>query len=1027
MNSIKRRDFFKIAASSGAAVALASCVKDPVEKILPAVFPPDNYIIGKSYSFASVCTECPAQCGISVTTREGRAIKIEGNPNHPLNQGKLCAIGQSSLQSLYNPNRIKKALVNGKETNLKIATENLSTKIKNLVDKGRGNEILFLGKSENSTQQQLITKLVTEIGAKQLFLDVNGNNSIKEANKILFGKYEIPEYNFKKANFLLNFGADFLESWLNILQNSRDFADFHTYKNKTKNEYFHISPHLSITGVKADKWINCPPKAETEIALALVNEIINSKSIGIAENITIKNYVSNYSLVKIAKKYKLKLKELKSLAKKLVLKRSLIIGGGNTNSNANQTELQIAIGLLNYITGNRALNFGANYHFGGNSFKEIVTEIKKLEKKDYSLVVAVDINLDYIFQIIPEWKKIKTPLVALSLTHNETTKLANLVIPISSSFESWGDSFIRNGIYALQQPVMAKLPNYETESVGEIFFGLAKKLQLNIDDLEAVNFKSYLVAKWKKIQLELNDSRLFVSFWTNSLKNGGIFKNYKPEIVNFQNTLPSNKKVEQNKGLSLLVLNSNLHSTNGETGDKYWLLETPHPLTQVVWDSWLEIHPDKAKELGINHADEIEISTPAGSTKLAAYIYNFIDKNTVAIPAGLGRTIKFPNYSSRRSSILPFKNHPKDSLINKKIGINPFELLQLNYDNYGELALSNEDIKIKKTGKKAFLVSLDGQYKDDIEALSADSPVEYGERSQKERHLIRSVSVKELRSGKIKKEGHQLRDRQYTTNTQNVSDFYKERRKNLNENIFNVQGNKTPKYYDPYKFEMVVDLDLCTGCSACIIACYAENNIAVVGKERQALGREMSWLRVERYFDKDKKSGKIKALLSPQMCQQCGNAGCEAVCPVYATYHNPDGLNAQIYNRCVGTRYCSNNCIYKQRRFNWRTYTFPEPLNLQLNPEVTVRDKGVMEKCTFCVQRIRKAKDAAKDQNRLIKDGELKTACQQTCPTNAIVFGNAVDENSAVSKLKKSLRGYHQLEELNFQPNVTYLSQVTQS
>ena len=166
--------------------------------------------------------------------------------------------------------------------------------------------------------------------------------------------------------------------------------------------------------------------------------------------------------------------------------------------------------------------------------------------------------------------------------------------------------------------------------------------------------------------------------------------------------------------------------------------------------------------------------------------------------------------------------------------------------------------------------------------------------------MIRSVSLKELNSGKIHKEGHHLKDRHYTTNTQNTHDFYKEKRKGLDEHIFGIKGSKTGKYYDPYKFEMSVDLDKCTGCSACVVACYAENNIAVVGKERQALGREMSWIRIERYLDKNKKTGKIQALLSPQMCQQCGNAGCEAVCPVYATYHNPDGLNAQIYNRCVG-------------------------------------------------------------------------------------------------------------------------------
>ena len=639
-------------------------------------------------------------------------------------------------------------------------------------------------------------------------------------------------------------------------------------------------------------------------------------------------------------------------------------------------------------------------------------------------------NPAYVFEVFPEWKEIqaKIPLVSFSLSHNETTKQAELVIPLTSSFENWGDSFVANGIYALQQPVMAKLPNYEAEPLGDILLGLTKELGWSGAKFSAASFKDYLRAEWRKLQPKFKYVGTFEMFWVAALKKGGIFQNYTPQKA----TLKSNSlvgltssKTKAAQGLSLLVLNSNLHSNDGKTGDRYWLLEVPHPLTQVVWDSWLEIHPKKAEELGIQHLDEVELKTSAGSAKLAAYIYEFIDQNTVAIPSGMGRNLKFPNYSSRRSSILPFKgSQQRSKLVEKKVGLNPFEILPFNTEKFGELVFSAENISLKKTGKKSFLVSSDGQFRDDSKALISDSPTGYGDRSQKGRHLIRSVSLKELNSGKIHKEGHHLKDRHYTTNTQNTHDFYKEKRKGLDEHIFGIKGSKTGKYYDPYKFEMSVDLDKCTGCSACVVACYAENNIAVVGKERQALGREMSWIRIERYLDKNKKTGKIQALLSPQMCQQCGNAGCEAVCPVYATYHNPDGLNAQIYNRCVGTRYCANNCVYKQRRFNWRTYSFPSPLHYQLNPDVSVRDKGIMEKCTFCVQRIVDAKDRAKDENRIVFDGEIKTACQQTCPTEAIVFGNAMDQKSQVAERKKDIRGYHQLEELNFQPGVTYLSKI---
>ena len=252
-----------------------------------------------------------------------------------------------------------------------------------------------------------------------------------------------------------------------------------------------------------------------------------------------------------------------------------------------------------------------------------------------------------------------------------------------------------------------------------------------------------------------------------------------------------------------------------------------------------------------------------------------------------------------------------------------------------------------------------------------------------------------------------------------------------NVDFYPHRADQTPGYHDPYRWGMTVDVDRCTGCSACVAACYAENNLAVVGKTRIGLGREMSWITVQRFFEGE--GDNYKTLMQPMFCQQCSNAGCEAVCPVYATYHNPDGLNAQIYNRCVGTRYCSNNCAYKVRRFNWFNYEWESPLHLQLNPDVTVRSKGVMEKCTFCVQRIQRAKRSAHGEGRELTDGEVTPACAQTCPTKAITFGNLTDPHSEVSKKAARSRGGHSgrvrqyevLAILKQQPAVTYLRKVT--
>ena len=232
----------------------------------------------------------------------------------------------------------------------------------------------------------------------------------------------------------------------------------------------------------------------------------------------------------------------------------------------------------------------------------------------------------------------------------------------------------------------------------------------------------------------------------------------------------------------------------------------------------------------------------------------------------------------------------------------------------------------------------------------------------------------------------------------------------------------SPHEHPEHRWGMVIDLNLCVGCGACVVACYAENNISVVGEEVYRQGREMTWIRVERYYRKGRPD---KVRFIPIPCQQCDNAPCEPVCPVHATYHTPEGLNAQIYNRCVGTRYCANNCPYNVRRFNWFNYRFDEPLNLQLNPSVTVRSKGVMEKCSFCVQRIAAAKFRAKNENRKVRDGDVTPACAQTCPTKAITFGDLRDEDSEVSRKRRNARGYRLLEQLNTKPAITYLKKIT--
>ncbi|MCP4578776.1 MAG: 4Fe-4S dicluster domain-containing protein [Deltaproteobacteria bacterium] len=401
-----------------------------------------------------------------------------------------------------------------------------------------------------------------------------------------------------------------------------------------------------------------------------------------------------------------------------------------------------------------------------------------------------------------------------------------------------------------------------------------------------------------------------------------------------------------------------------------------------------------------------------------------MSENCVAISTGLGRTIKFPDYTHyKRDMFIPTKTSDPRRLKEIKPGVNPVDLLSVEFDQLsGDLAMSTTVVQVSSLGRQGDLVSVDGHYRP---SKSHDQKGMLPDLSQKGRELARSDTAQGLSRHQKKGEDHHYKDRRYSVeNTEHKRSFYNKMSESVKKHPYNLTARETPEYYNPYRWEMVIDLDRCTGCSSCVVACYAENNIAVVGKERQSVGREMSWLRVERYFDRNEKTGRIETIFSPQMCNQCENAGCEPVCPLYATYHNPDGINTMIYARCAGTRYCANNCIYKSRKFNWRTYVFPAPLHLQLNPDVTVRDKGVMEKCTFCIQRIKDVKELAKKENRVVRDGEIKTACQQACPSGAITFGNGQDRSSLVSVQKKDKRAYHQLAELNFKPAVTYLKKV---
>jgi molybdopterin-containing oxidoreductase family iron-sulfur binding subunit len=419
---------------------------------------------------------------------------------------------------------------------------------------------------------------------------------------------------------------------------------------------------------------------------------------------------------------------------------------------------------------------------------------------------------------------------------------------------------------------------------------------------------------------------------------------------------------------------------DGRGANRPWLQELPDPVTKCVWNSWIEVHPETAHLLGVESGDVLVVSSLAGELEVPVYVYRGIRRDTVAMPIGQGHE-GYGRWARGR-------------------GVNPLRLLPAAADAAtGSAAWLSTRVALRRAGRRVQLANVQGADEDHdreiAEVLGLPAAIA-AEREGREALAERPAELVE------------------------------------------AAEDADPK--SPYRWGMAIDLSSCIGCSACVTACYAENNVPTVGEEQCARGREMAWIRVERYYEQVATEGGhavaahgaaeagsaagFHVVHLPVMCQHCGNAPCEPVCPVYATYHNPEGLNIQVYNRCVGTRYCANNCPYKARRFEWFAYDHPFPLNLQLNPDVTVREKGVMEKCTFCVQRIAAAKNEAKREGRPVEDGEVIPACAQTCPADAIVFGNLRDPQSRVARLARSGRSYHVLGELNTRPAVTYLKEV---
>jgi len=957
--SISRRAFIKLAATATAASAIPGC-EPAARKLIPYVVPDENVVPGVPSFFATTCAECPAGCGVVARIREGRVVKLEGNPADPIGQGALCARGQAALQGLYNPDRLRHPQVRGSDGALRTVSWDEAEKMiadrLGAASKAGKDRVAYLGAPGGPTFRKIAQAFVgAHNSSRAIFYEAINNEPARVAAKMLFGRRDLPAYRIDQAEVLISFGADFLETWQSPVELARQYSQFRTPQNRrgalTIGRSAYVGPRLSMTASKCDEWIATAPGAQADVAWSVLNVLLKqgmvSKNSGF-DLTALGKAVENFDPAATSARTGVAVEAITRLAETFGKAQGALAIAGTDDSSAH-----LAAMILNSVTG----NFGKTIMFfegapaeDTSTPDEVDAAIDAMRGGEIDAVFIAGANP--VFTMPPSARIAealqKVPFIVWAGgVPDETAAMASLLLPAHHPLESWRDTAPRAGIRGLGQPVMQ--PVFESKPLGDILIAAAAKSSST--KLPWQGTADAVKAEWLALAPKADDGAS-EDFWTTVRREGGLFEEQHLAPLALD-TSPFKAPVPTAQQLELSVYAyPHIFLYDGRGSDKPWLQELPEPVTQLVWDSWAEMHPETARKLGVARDDIIEIKTEHGAIEAPVLVESSVRPGVIAVPIGQGHRA--------------YGRYAKD------VGANAWAILAAG--------ATYASVTARATGETRALVT----------------PL--GKSDMMGRSIVEAMSIEQLARGEVP-ESH-------AEEVTGPFEMY-------------------PKWkYAGHKWGMTIDVNACTGCSACVTACYAENNIPTVGRDGVDRGRIMSWIRIERYFPNEEEAPAAPQLyLAPMLCQQCDHAPCEPVCPVFASYHTQEGLNGQIYNRCVGTRYCENNCPYKVRRFNWFVPEWPAPLNLQLNPDVTVRGAGVMEKCTFCVQRIQFGELNAKTEDRQLRDGEIVTACQQACPTRAITFGDSNDPASAMMRRRddNKLRSYRALEELNTQPAITYL------
>ena len=995
-DGIKRRDFLRVLGVSGAGATLTGCSTEKVERLLPYVVAPDDITPGVSTWYTTVCGGCSAQCGMWVRTREGRAIQVEGNPNHPVSEGGLCAKGHATLQHLYHPDRFLGPMMRDGSELRQVTWEEAESLLAARLGSAQ-NPMLISGRMGPSLNK-LVDEFVEGIGGVRVSYDAISDAPLAEAARIVYGTAGIPQYDIENARLLLSFGNDFIETGSSPVAHNKGLARMSSVDAAgSKGRFVYLGPRLSLTGLNADKWIPIRPGTEAAVALAMAAVIAGDdpEAAGPYSNV-----LQAYNPRVAAQVAGVTEDAIYELAEDFVSEApTLALGPGVGAHHRGATAANIAVMILNHVAGNvgRTVLYDAPVNGAVSAYADIEATVSAMASGESEVVMVHGANPVYSMPPQAGFAEAfaQVPFkVSFASALDETSEMADLILPDRHFLEAWGDSSPLAGVIAVQQPVMQPVPHFESRQTGDVLLSVANRLS---GEGDAATFYDYLREHHRSAYDEADGD--FEDAWQELLRTGmadtrreeaRALELQSPEIaLSFE--VPT---FDAPGDLTLLVHPSPRFGA-GEFSNSPWLQELPDPVSKIVWHSWLEMNPHTAELRGIRDGDIVTVTSPHGSLEVPVWLYPGIREDVVALAMGGGHT-GMGRYADDK-------------------GVNALRLLPSTSEQpSGALVTTVTSVTVIPTGENRRLATVEGSSGD-----------------QYDRMIAPAVALADL--GHAGDDEHEEGGHEELRELQGVGGFIPVPADEGAPTAFPLEGSRHGLYADAQegpRWAMAIDLDKCTGCSACVTACQAENNVPWVGEEQVLMGRDMNWVRIERFYEQvdATQAGDLDVRFLPMICQHCGNAPCETVCPVFATYHTPEGLNAQVYNRCVGTRYCANNCPYKVRVFNWYRYTdeVPEPLNWQWNPDVTVRDNGVMEKCSFCVQRIREVQNrAALEGGREVRDHEVVPACEQSCPAEAIVFGNIRDPNARITQVSSSERTYRVLEDLNTQPAVNYLKKVT--